>query len=394
MGFLRFLRPFPLLLALSAPLGAQADQALVVTAGDTLTSIARAKGVTVEDLRRWNGLDSDSLQVGQRLRFEGRPEAAAATYEVSRGDTFTSIARSVGLPRRELLAFNPDLDPDHLFVGQVLRTGPMMRQVRYEVQPGETLTMIAARYETSVKDVLRSNHGLSPDRIRIGQTLTVLTELPESLSQSIGSPNAGRLTHAARLPRDRGYVIRDLDRAWGTQETIHSLHSAFVALRRKFPKSPKVEIHDISRRDGGFLDEHRSHQSGRDADVAYFHKRCKGNLCDFSKVKPTQLDAKRTWALMRPWLRAGMVESMFVDYSLQAPLYREARRSGATAEELSLWFQYPRGRKSAMGVVRHYKNHADHFHVRFACHDTDGECRTLRPLIMQAQQQYVSTVRR
>jgi len=39
----------------------------VVQKGDTLTSIAKSKGVTVSDLRKANNLTSDSLKVGQKL---------------------------------------------------------------------------------------------------------------------------------------------------------------------------------------------------------------------------------------------------------------------------------------------------------------------------------------
>lgn len=395
MAFSRTLQQLALLVALGAPCVAQAEHGLVVSAGDTLSSVARANGVSVADLRRWNGLESDHLRVGQRLKVDGpRVDFSGPVHEVQGGETLTSIAGDLGVTLSSLVELNPGLDPDRIRQGQVLHTGPAQRRVRYEVQPGETLSMIAIRYETSVKAILKENKGLRPHRIRAGQHLTVITELPDSFSESLGSPNAGRLANAVPLPRHRGYVIRDHARAWGTNEVVHGIHSAFVRLSRKFPKSPKIELHDISRREGGFLDEHRSHQSGRDADLAYFRKRCRGNVCDFSKTKPGTLDAKRQWTLIEPWLRAGIVESMFVDYSLQKPLYREARRKGATRKELELWFQYPRGRGSALGVVRHYKSHADHLHVRFACHDTDEECRTLRPAIMQAQQQYVSTVRR
>lgn len=39
----------------------------VVTAGETLTSIAKSSGVTIADLRKANSLTSDTLKVGQKL---------------------------------------------------------------------------------------------------------------------------------------------------------------------------------------------------------------------------------------------------------------------------------------------------------------------------------------
>ena len=79
--------------------------------------------------------------------------------------------------------------------------------------------------------------------------------------------------------------------------------------------------------------------------------------------------------LFQSWLENDRVEAIFLDYSLQEPLYREARRRGASREELSQWIQYPRGRTHPLGIVRHYPRHRDHAHVRFVCPDTDESCR-------------------
>ena len=51
---------------------------VVVKKGDTLSAIARAQGVTVAQLREWNGIEGDLIEPGQRLRIlAGAPAAAA-----------------------------------------------------------------------------------------------------------------------------------------------------------------------------------------------------------------------------------------------------------------------------------------------------------------------------
>jgi membrane-bound lytic murein transglycosylase D len=56
--------------ALAGPLSDPADRRYVVKQGDTLTEIARLHGVSLEDLRRWNGLARDAmLRPGQTLRI-------------------------------------------------------------------------------------------------------------------------------------------------------------------------------------------------------------------------------------------------------------------------------------------------------------------------------------
>lgn len=51
---------------------------VVVERGDTLWGLAKRHGVEVAELRTWNGLEGDTLEVGQELRIytEGGPEAA------------------------------------------------------------------------------------------------------------------------------------------------------------------------------------------------------------------------------------------------------------------------------------------------------------------------------
>jgi hypothetical protein len=92
-------------------------------------------------------------------------------------------------------------------------------------------------------------------------------------------------------------------------------------------------------------------------------------------VKPGDLDVARQWALLEHWLRHGQAELIFIDYRLQAKLYRHAKKRGATEDQLRRWFQYPRGRNEPTGVIRHYRNHEDHLHVRFVCPYSDDKCR-------------------
>ena len=45
----------------------------------------------------------------------------AKTYEVQPGDTLTSIAHKTGIPVSEIQAMNPEVDPQILTVGEVLK---------------------------------------------------------------------------------------------------------------------------------------------------------------------------------------------------------------------------------------------------------------------------------
>ncbi|MFI5309536.1 MAG: penicillin-insensitive murein endopeptidase, partial [Polyangiales bacterium] len=308
-------------------------------------------------------------------------EATGPRHKVAAGETLSGIAKHYGVTIDAILERNPNLDRDRIREGQQLAIGDARRSVQVTVQPGDTLTSIARAQEVSVLELQRWNPRLAPDHIRAGQQLVVFPKKPASLSESVGLPGGGQLVHARRLPPGPGYVVRAPERAYATDETVRGIMQAFDHLRRADPKAPRVWVHDLSLRRGGPMTEHRSHQSGRDADIAYVQKRCDG-VCDFHRVEPEAIDAARTFGLLKYWLERDELEAVFIDYRLQAPLYQYARSQGATAEQLQRWFQYPHGRDYPLGVIRHFRNHFDHMHVRFACHASDAECRTYRPLLL------------
>ena len=359
-----------------------------VQPGDTLIGLARRFGLDLERIRQWNRLPDDRIRIGQKLRLgpgNGPVTAAASgTYRVKPGDTLSGIASRSGYTIEQILSWNADLDPDRILAGRLLKMGKG-RRTTYTVQPGDSLSAIAVRYGVSVSELKRWNARVERSWLHVGDVLTIYTELPASYSESIGLPNQGRLKNAYRLPRSRAYMVRDRERAWCTEETAQAITSAFEMVQRSFRGTPRVMVHDLSHRQGGWMKGHHSHQSGRDADIAYFARDCGLKPCAFRDLTPSGLDAKRQWALLRYWLRRNLVEAIFVDYQLQKPLYRLARQQGATREQLERWFQYPRGRGPPGGIVRHFPKHADHLHVRFACHHTDPECKSLRPLLVPAR---------
>ena len=87
--------------------------------GDTLTAIARRHKVTIADLRRWNGLRQDTLHVGLALRVSPPRQGQPVQHRVSRGDTLTDIARRYGVSIDYLRRVN-GLRSDTIHYGQQL----------------------------------------------------------------------------------------------------------------------------------------------------------------------------------------------------------------------------------------------------------------------------------
>ncbi len=367
----------------------------VVERGDTLIGLAQRYDVTTDELRRWNSLDGEVVRLGHPLVVGEQPEpelepssTETRLYVVEEADTLGCIAVRFGVTIEQLQAWNEGLDPDHIEVGQRITIlggddaageiegsdRPALRRRRvHVVRPGDTVWQIAERYRMTVEEIRELNPGLDPDQIAVDQRLTVLTT--ERPTESVGLPTCGRLLHGRRLPPHPAYVLRDPERAWATEETIEHLLGAFDEVRRQHPDAPRVRVHDLSLPGGGPIDDHRSHQSGRDVDITYYQRRCSDEGCPLGPVRPRRLALGPQWTLIAHLIRSGAVQIMFIDYGLQEVLYNYARRHGATPQELNDWFQYPRGRRSPMGIIRHFPNHYDHVHVRFACPEGDELCR-------------------
>ena len=91
-----------------------------IRSGDTLYRIAQERGTTVRALLDANpGVDPNSLRVGQRICVPG-PECPTGYVPrtIRAGDTLYSIARELGTTVDDILDANPGLDPDALQVGQ------------------------------------------------------------------------------------------------------------------------------------------------------------------------------------------------------------------------------------------------------------------------------------
>jgi hypothetical protein len=198
--------------------------------------------------------------------------------------------------------------------------------------------------------------------------------------QSLGAPWAGRLQHATALPPGEGYFIRRPERAYGTQTTIDLTERAIGETFDAFPDEHILAIGDISAASGGTITQHRSHQSGRDIDVGLFYRaQPAGYPASFIHADEDNLDCAATFKLLESFLATadddGGVQMIFLDFDVQGILYDWALDHGVGERRLERIFQYPHGRGSGEGIVRHEPNHDNHMHVRFRCPADDTGCR-------------------
>jgi hypothetical protein len=176
---------------------------------------------------------------------------------------------------------------------------------------------------------------------------------------------AGQLDGAEHLDDGDGIHVRRPQRAYGEPHVVEYLRRAVAEVRALYPDVPTLAIGDLSSEHGGELPGHVSHRSGRDVDVGfYFHHAVTG----FENADD-DLDLEATWALLVAFARTADqkdgVKIIFLDWGVQKRLYDFARAHGTPDDELAFLLQYPRGKDELAGLVRHWPNHANHFHVRF-----------------------------
>ncbi len=155
-----------------------------VQRGDTIIEIADRFDLWTRDLRAWNDLRGDRIMPGDELRLtppEGGAAAGSATassgavtYRVKSGDTLGAIAEAYGVSIRELRSWN-GIRGSRIMPGQMLTiytSGGGEAPSVHVVQRGDTLGTIAQTYDTSISR-LRQLNDLNGSQIYPGQKLRV-----------------------------------------------------------------------------------------------------------------------------------------------------------------------------------------------------------------------------
>ncbi|MBI4786633.1 MAG: LysM peptidoglycan-binding domain-containing protein [Chloroflexi bacterium] len=177
------------LFAFPSPLFADAPTAHTVAWGETLYSIARTYGLTPQQVADANGISVNGwVYAGQRLTIPVNATAPTPAmtpsgyYVVRAGDTLYSIATRFGMTPSAFAAANWLPADGVIYVGWSLKipvTAPNASGTRaapaqtYIVQPGEFLTQIALRYETTVQAITLANNLPNDWLIYPGQRLTI-----------------------------------------------------------------------------------------------------------------------------------------------------------------------------------------------------------------------------
>lgn len=217
-------------------------------------------------------------------------------------------------------------------------------------------------------------------------------------SISCGSANRGALREAAEVPQTgHGFVIPDpwwsRGYRYGTDELVGLIKRAAAAVDLQHPGST-LGVADLSRSEGGALPGHRSHQSGRDADLIFYAMDPAGQpfhpdehmpyftytgRAHYAKaphwargIPERYFDLARNWALVKALMndREAQVEHIFVSRRIRRWLLDYAERIGEP--------EYLVKRAAVLLRRPPLGGHNDHMHIRVACPADDaalGRCK-------------------
>lgn len=195
--------------------------------------------------------------------------------------------------------------------------------------------------------------------------------------RSIGSPTEGRLVGGAHLEETPYLRILPVyaggDVRWGLEPLVAMIDRAGRAVRHQFPDAILL-VGQLSRAGGGDIDRHRSHESGRDADIGFFLRGAADKQLlpsHFVRVGTdgastgwpgAYFDDAKNWALVAAMVSdpQAHVSHLFVAAPLRARLLSYAEKVGAP---ISVRMRAAEAMQQPRGALPH----DDHFHVRIAC---------------------------
>jgi hypothetical protein len=251
--------------------------------------------------------------------------------------------------------------------------------VNYTIKRGGSMKVVANLYKIFHHEIEALNPGVPLERELPPSTkIVVYRHKPGVASQSVGFPGNGSVEGAMPMLDGPGRILKHTPwKGWATATTVATLDLVLREWERRFPKRQPILIGNMSARDGGRLQPHSSHQSGRDVDLSYPQIWDRKEELNWRTMGASNLDRELTWSLIELLHETGGVEVILIDTKLQKLLFEYALESGRYSEkQLENWLEYPRSVGAGNPLVRHVRGHEDHVHVRFKCTEAETRCQS------------------
>lgn len=201
-----------------------------------------------------------------------------------------------------------------------------------------------------------------------------------SYAEPIGSYDQGQLIDGECMPEEgEGYMqlYRDVNHIWATNQVITMITKTAAEMQAKYPNRDRLQVEELSAKNGGDIEGHSSHENGLDADIQYFkldgveHDPKKSSsyyaqpMVTGGKVDKN-FDVERNWELMKTFHKHGNVQKIFMDQVLKNRLCSYAKSKNDYKSNIEV-----------LRSIRHVENHQDHLHIRLHCPSGAKKCRPL-----------------
>lgn len=156
-----------------------------VKSGDTLSKIAREYGTTVNSIVSLNPsiTNPNLIYPGEQftISINNNTSSSLLVYTVVKGDTLSEIAVRYDTTVSKLVIDNNISNPNLIYPGQRLviykenttNLGNECGKVLYTIKRGDTLSEIAAKYDTTVNEIATLNNISNPNLIYAGNIIRV-----------------------------------------------------------------------------------------------------------------------------------------------------------------------------------------------------------------------------
>ena len=254
----------------------------MVKRGDSIDKIARKYHVSPALILKTNGMKpKDPLYANRKIRIPlkdsnvktvarssktvkaeatERREITTTSYVVKRGESIESIAKKQGISQVELLKINQMKMKDTLFAGKRIKiptageNEPEAEKeppkevsekkaatvaLKYKVEKGDTLEIIARKHETTITALLKLNNMKSRDPIYAGKVIKI-----REGEKSGGAEKTAKKKSEGSAPRTTIYIVKKGD----SLDTIARKHKTTVSALKDLNQGKRLTPLNVDQR--------------------------------------------------------------------------------------------------------------------------------------------------